>query len=143
MLFHLCANVKYFISVFPGSLAILASSAQRRLNAAFAASTSRSYDAMFRLFLAFLVFHHLNLHQVDVFVLLSFFEVLHLNKFKYGNIVNHSSAIKSKFCLLGLNSNFFLDQRIQYFFKAIQRTSPLNVSIKPLFDIPHKNLSHL
>ena len=119
-----------------GSLAFLASSAQRCLQAAFAASTTRDYETMFKLFLAFLVFHQQSLNQVDVFVLLAFFELLHLNNFKHSNILNHSAAIKSKMTLLGLDVQMFNDQRIHYFFKAIQKSSPLSVAIQPLFDIP-------
>ena len=90
---------------------------------------------MFRLFLAFLVFHQKSLHQVDVFILLAFFEFLHLNKFTVSNITNYSSALKSKMALLGFNITQFEDLRVQSFMKALQKQSPMSVRIKPIFDI--------
>ena len=90
---------------------------------------------MFRLFLAFLVFHQKSIYQVDVLLLLAFFELLHLNNFKVSNISNHSSAIKSKMALLGLNVTCFEDQRLHCFFKALQKQAPMSVTLKPIIDI--------
>ena len=122
------------LSVFTGSLARLATFAQRRIDTAFATSTARAYYAKFRLFVAFLSFHQLSIYQVDVFLLLAFFKFLHLNSFKVSNILNHSSAIKSKFALLGLNVAPFDNHRIHCFFKALQKHSPLTVRMKSIID---------
>ena len=89
---------------------------------------------MFRLFVAFIIFHQKTIYQVDVFLLLAFFEFLHLNNFKVAHILNHSSATKSKLALLGLNVHHFEDHRIHCFFKALQKQSPLSVKIKPIID---------
>ena len=91
---------------------------------------------MFRLYLAFLAFHHQIHSQVNVFLLLAFFEFLHLNDFKYANILNHFSAIKSKLSIFGQDVSCFQDNRISTYLKAIQKQSPISVTIKPIFDIP-------
>ena len=105
------------------------------MNGAFATSTARSYNTI-RLCLAFLTFHQQLHSQVNVFLLLAFFEFLHLNDFKYSNILNHFSAIKSKLSLFGQDVSCFQDHRISTYLKAIQKQSPLSVTIKPIFDIP-------
>ena len=84
--------------------------------------------------MAFLTFHQLSIYQVDLFLLLAFFEFLHLNSFKVSNILNHSSAIKSKLALLGLDVTSVDDHRIHCFFKALQKHSPLNVKINSIID---------
>ena len=116
-------------------MAHLATGAHKRLDAALASSTARTYQATFRIFLAFLIFHNVQLRQVNVNILLAFLEFLHVNGKSYSMIQNCVSALKFKFITVGCSIEIFQDQKVSYFIKSLQRNAPLSVRMKSIVDI--------
>ena len=116
-------------------MAALSARANLRLNSAYAKSTARSYNQMFKNFLAFCVYASCNIHCVSIHVLLVFLEYLTFNSISYSGITNHLSAIKATMCNLGLDVSAFADPTIRVFTRSLLRSRPLNPHIKSIIDI--------
>ena len=114
----------------------LATTAVQRLHSAFAASSNRAYNSMFRIYLAFTIFMAWPVHKVNVYVLLSFLEFLYYNNVSVSPIANYLAAIKAKCTIFNLDVTPFGDTRIKYYTKAITINRPLQVKLKKIFDIP-------
>ena len=90
-----------------GLTSYLAKSALGRLPDAWAPSTYRSYNTMFRLYLAFIVFMQ----------------------------VYHLSAVKSYYVRLALPVAVFDSQQITMYLKSLQKTAPFSVRLSNLIDV--------
>ena len=88
---------------------------------------------MFQDFIGFLVASRLSLGQVNVYVLLAFFEYLHSNAFTVTNISNYLGGIRAFFILYALPTHMFKDWRIQMFGKSLKINRPLLVKTSPVF----------
>ena len=84
-----------FFFLFSGLIQNLSQAAQSRLPLALAESTRRSYSSMFRVFMAFTVFCHVKMSQVNVEVLLAFLECLVVNNVKHSQFLNYLSTLKT------------------------------------------------
>ena len=105
-----------------------------RLSDAWAPSTLRSYTAMFRLYLAFLIFTHTPMGEVNIQHILAFLECLKCNGVKATQMQNYISAIKAYYVRFSLPHKLFDHQQIPMFIKAIQKTSAFNVNLPNLVD---------
>ena len=126
----------FFIFYFAGCLYSLLTSAKARLPSAFATSTLRIYQSAFRLYMSFLTFLSINPSQVNVDVLLSYLEFLHINGKSVSQIQNSLSALKSRSLFYSLPTTIFSDHKIMLYIKALQKTAPLNIQLKTIIDIP-------
>ena len=133
-----CINNRlvYLIAGSNPHLTLLYHKAARRMQQAFAESTRRSYAAMFRMFLAFLVFLNIQPTLISSAHVLAFLEFLVFNKVSHSQIANYLSAIKSKYAMLALSTTPFFDQRIKYFTKAVARCAPLTIKLKAIIEPP-------
>ena len=109
--------------------------AKSRLTQAFADSTSKSYQAKFRIFVGFCCFASICMSPVSPLAILTFLEFLTFNKISHSGLLNYLSAVKSTLSSLGSDTSAFNDPRIKLYNKAIMRHRPLNPSIKPIIDI--------
>ena len=125
-----------FVFSFIGFLSNLTLSAFGRLPFALADSTRKSYTAMFRTFLAFLVFCRLEIHQVNVNLILAFLECLVVNKVKYSQLLNYISAIKTMSSAYDINLCGLDHPRLHLYLKSIQKASPFHVKMHHIIDIP-------
>ena len=110
--------------------------ATSRLFNAFCDSTRRTYATLFKTFLAFAIFMEWDILQVSVFNLLCFLEFLNYNNVKTSLMSNYLSAIKAYFNVLGLDVAIFQDMRVKYYQKAVQLSTPMNVRLRKIIDIP-------
>ena len=106
-----------------------------RLADAWAASTARSYIAMFRLFMAFLIFTDTSIHQVKIHNFLAFLEFLTVNGTKASQLMNYISAIKACYVRFSLPVDIFENQQIAMFTKSVQKTASFQVHIPKLVDV--------
>ena len=88
---------------FLGLLSTLTKSAFSRLPLALAESTRKSYSTMFTTFLAFMIFYHIEIYQVNVTILLAFLECLVVNNVKHSQLLNYMSAIKTMSSAYGMS----------------------------------------
>ena len=122
--------------LFSGLISTLSTQAHARLPGALATSTNRAYQAMFRLYLAFLTFNATSTSQVTVNILLAFLEFLHFNSTTVSQIKNYLSAIKHFFHRFGLPSAVWDSPKITLYFTSLQKSTPFCVKIHNLIDIP-------
>ena len=113
----------------------LACLATSRLSNAFADSTKRAYNTMFKTFLAFAVFMSWDISQVTAIQLLCFLECLQFNGVRHSQMLNYLSAIKTKLIIFGLDVAGFADPRLKYYQKAVQMHTPMRASLKKVIDI--------
>ena len=118
-----------------GTRQSLAQSAQSQLPMALAPSTRRSYCTMFRTFLAFLIFCNVPSHQVNVTVLLAFFECLVVNKVKHSQLLNYLSAIKTLSSTYDLHIHDFNHTKLHMYLRSIQKSAPFSVKWHHIIDI--------
>ena len=123
-----CTSLCVYVHIL-GITRLLAQSACNRLSDAWSDST-----AMFRLYLAFLVFTSTALHQVNSDILLAFLECLTFNGTKVGQLQNYLSAIKAYYVKFSLPSHIFQDARLSMYIKSLQKTSKFSVALKHLVD---------
>ena len=114
-------------------MSALTARATSRLNQAFADSTSRSYQAKFRLFVGFCCVAAMNLNTLTP--ILTFLEFLTFNNTTYSGLLNYLSAVKATLLSYGVDTSAFNDPRIKLYNKAIMRHRPLNPSIKTIIDV--------
>ena len=126
----------FSVFIFTGALFNLTKSALGRLPMALAASTRKSYSAMFRTFLAFLVFCQLQFHQVNVNVLLAFLECLVVNNVRHSQLLNYMSAIKTMSSAYDLSLPDINHPKLAMYLKSIQKSSPFHVKLHHIIDIP-------
>ena len=117
-------------------MSALTDKAKSRLTQAFAASTSKSYLAKFRIFVGFCCFASIDMSPVTPLGILTFLEFLTFNKTSSSGLYNYLSAVKSILSSFGADVSAFSDPRIRLYNRAIMRLTPLNPSIKPIIDIP-------
>ena len=103
---------------------------------ALAESTRRTYKAMFRVFLAFCVFYHIQVNQVTADTILAYLQFLADNNVSSSALSNHLSALKTQFTLYALNVAPFQDSRLTYFTKARARLAPMRLAFKSIIDTP-------
>ena len=113
----------------------LAASASTHIHTALSAATTRSYSAMFRVYLGFLCFYGILQDQVNVDVFITFLEFLHKNNKSPAMIQNYVSAVKSQSAMYGLPVTLFSDQKVAYFIKSLHRQAPLRFTLKPIMNI--------
>ena len=116
-------------------MSALTARATSRLNQAFADSTSRSYQAKFRIFVGFCCVAAINFNTLSPLSILTFLEFLTFNNISYSGLLNYLSAVKAILSSYGVDTSAFNDQRIKLYNKAIMRHRPLNPSIKPIIDV--------
>ena len=116
-------------------MAALTAKAKLRMNSIYASSTSKSYNAKFRIFMAFCVYASRSVHDISIELLLAFLEFLTFNKVSFASIINYISAIKTMLGNHGVNCSAFLDPRIKVFTRSLMRSRPLNPNIKTIIDI--------
>ena len=116
-------------------MAVLLRKGLQKTHLAFRPATARSYDSMFRLFLAFIIFMKINLHVLSPLSIIAYLEFLETNQVSAASIANHLSAIKAKLALFGLPLQAFTDPRIKYFQKAMTLHRPFKVKLKKIIDI--------
>ena len=88
---------------------------------------------MCRDFVGVLVVAGLSLIQVDITILLTFMEYLHINHIKVLTINNNISALRSSCKRFGLNLAPFEGHRITMFIKALKFDMPLSVKVTLFF----------
>ena len=120
--------------MFSVSVRHLAVAASIRLDEALSSGTFKAYESMLRLYLSFLCFHGLNLHQVNAHVFLAYLEFLHCNHKSHSVIRNHISGIKWYLQKAGFPLHPYEDARVLMFVKSVQRSSPLSVKLKSITD---------
>ena len=121
------------------AIADLSSRANIRMQRAFRDSTSRAYNSMFRVFLAFCVFARVTTSQISIDTMLAFLEFLVFNGTSNSAVANYISALKAKFILLRLDTTLFDSPRIKYYTKALRLQAPFKVTLKSVIDIPLLN----
>ena len=122
------------VVIFSGITKSLAQAAYTRLSDAWAPSTYCSYTAMFRLYLAFMIFTGIDVSKVKIEHILAFFECLKWNGVKATRMQNYLAAIKSCYVRFSLNVHIFDEPQISMFLKAVQKTSVLHVRMPNLVD---------
>ena len=75
----------------------------QKTHMAFRPATSRNYESMFRLFIAFTIFMKINVCKLSPLALVAYLQFLETNQTSASAIANHLSAIKAKLALLGLS----------------------------------------
>ena len=84
-----------YLTGLPTSLRQLTDKAFNRAKTGLQSSTNKSYTAKFRLFIAFCVYHKVQLLSISFTVVLAFLEFLVSQRFTYASILNHLSAIRT------------------------------------------------
>ena len=107
----------------------------QKTHSAFRPATTRTYDSMFRLFLAFTIFMKVNIFAITPLSLIAYLQFLESNHISVASMSNHLSAIKAKLALFGLPLHPFADPRIKYFQKAMTLHRPFKVTLKKIIDI--------
>ena len=113
----------------------LRGSARKRLHAALAPATQKSYASMLRLFLAFTIFVNTSIHQVNADFILLYLEFLVYNGASPSRVANHLSALKAKFTTLFLPVEMFDDSKLSYFITSLKLNAPLRVTLHNTIDI--------
>ena len=98
-------------------LSALTRKAAVTLPLALAESTRRTYKAMFRVFLAFCVFYHIQMNQVTADTVLAYLQFLADISVSSSGLSNHLSALKTQFALYALDLSPFQDGHLTYFTK--------------------------
>ena len=119
----------------PPRLAPLAKIAAKKTQLAFRPGTQRSYQSMFRLFVAFTVFMQVSILQLTPMILIAYLQFLTSNGSSTPTLANHLSAIKANLAIYGLPTLLFQDPRIKYFQKAMILHRPFKPSLKSVIDI--------
>ena len=94
-----------------------------------------AYSRYFKDFLAFLVVAGLSLPQVSTIDILAKMEYLHKNGMSASNITNYITGIRALHILYGLDTQYFRDQRLPLFIKALQINRPLKPTIVFSLDV--------
>ena len=102
---------------------------------ALATSTQRSYTAMFRIYLAFLIFNNITAHQVNLDTALACLEFVATNHLKVTQIRNYTSAIRHFSIRFSIPFNVWQQEKISLFFKALQKTDSFNVRLPRVIDL--------
>ena len=126
----------YLISDNNPRVQALSRNATARIQAALADPTTRSYDSMLRVFLAFSIFAHFDLHSLSTNNILCFLEFLASNKVSHSGISNYISAVKTKLSMYGMSVASFTDPRVRFFNKSLSRNAALRIKFKAIIDIP-------
>ena len=116
------------------AIADLSSRANHRIQQAFRDSTSKAYNSMFRVFLAFCVFARIRTSQITIDTMLPFLEFLVFNGSTNSAVANYISALKAKFIIFRLDITLFDLPRIKYFTKALTLKAPFKVTLKSIID---------
>ena len=116
--------------IFSDLVTSLSNLAHTRLPGALATSTQRAYNAMFRLYLAFLTFIDLHPSKVNVDVILAFLECLNFNSVGVSQINNYVSAIKCFSLRFNLPMQYLEHQKISLYLRSLQKTTPANIKLK-------------
>ena len=124
----------YLIGV-PPRLAALAKLASKKTQLAFRPGIQRSYQSMFRLFIAFTVFMQVSLLKLTPMIIIAYLQFLTTNGSSTPTLANHLSAIKANLAIYGLPTSLFQDPRIKYFQKAMTLQRPFKPSLKSVIDI--------
>ena len=122
------------VVIFSGITKSLAQAAYARLSDAWAPSTYRSYTAIFRLYLAFMIFTGIDTSKVNIEHILAFFECLKWNGVKANQMQNYLAAIRSCYVRFSLNAHIFDTPQISMFIKAVQKTAVMQVRMPNLVD---------
>ena len=102
---------------------------------AFRPGTQRSYESMFRLFIAFTVFMQVSLMDLCPRIVIAYLQFLTTNGSSAPTLGNHLSAIKANLAIYGLPTQIFHDPRIKYFQKSITLHRPFKAALKSIIDI--------
>ena len=104
---------------------------------AFRPATQKTYNSMFRLVLAFLVFMNIQMSKVSPLIILAYLQFLEFSDFHHQpwQITYHLS-IKTTFSLYGLSTQPFADPRIKCFQKVMVLHKLFKVQLKKVIDIP-------
>ena len=102
---------------------------------AFRPGTQRSYESMFRLFIAFTVFMQVSLMDLCFRIVIAYLQFLTTNGSSAPTLVNHLSAIKANLAIYGLPTQIFHDPRIKYFQKSITLHRPFKAALKSIINI--------
>ena len=129
-------DTAFVLFLFSELVRSLANLAQRRFPDALAASTQRSYTAMFKIYLAFLAFIAVHPSQVNVDVTLAFLEFLNFNSIRVAQMQNYISAIKHFALRFALPIEALEHNNVAAYIKAIKKTAVANVIIHNVID-PH------
>ena len=127
-----------YITVFSGACHTIdtwATAAQKRLSSAFRPGTMRTYNRVFRDFLAFLILANICNSQVNALVILSFLEYLYQNQVSPAQIAIHVSALKSMFSIHTMDTRAFQDRRIELYLRALRINKPYKAQIAPIISI--------
>ena len=119
----------------PPRLAPMAKIAAQKTQMAFRPGTQRSYQSMFRLFLAFTVFMQVSVFNLSPVIVISYLQFLTTNNVSPPSLANHLSAIKASLSIYGLPTHIFQDSRIRYFQKAVALHKPFKPCLKSIIDI--------
>ena len=120
---------------FSSKIGPLMVKAKFRFQSAFRHSTSKAYQAMFRVFMAFLVFANIQLLTLTSDHVLGFLEFLVYNHISHQGIKNYLSAIQAQLSLLNISTAPFCNPRIRYFSRSLALTAPV-ITVKAVIDIP-------
>ena len=114
----------------------LSQAATQSLHQAYRPKTQRCYYILFRTFVAFCLFMHIKLVQIDINNILCFLELLCKNSVSAYMISNYLAAIRASFILYGLNDAALYHQRINLFIRAIKINRPLRPVKRNIMDVP-------
>ena len=109
--------------------------ARKRLQGAFRPKTQQCYTLLFRTFMSFCVVADLCVLEYTVQNALAFLEYMVKNGVSYGMLANYVSAVKSRFCILGLNYKIWAHQNVKYFLKSVRINRPMKVVQRNIIDI--------
>ena len=103
----------------------------------FRPKTHRTYESMFRTFVAFCVFTKASLIHVNVKVILSFLECLVTNECSVSMIANYMSAIKTSFIMYDLPFETLDHPKVKYFLKELRINRPVTIASHNVITISH------
>ena len=132
MTFNMCL---FFILFIVGVISSLSTLAHCRMSEALASSTHWTYTAMFRLYLAFLVFAGYQPSQVMLDIALAFLECLQFNGVLYSQMLNYVSAIRSMSIRYSLDLQPWNHPKISMYLKSVQKSSPTLLKMHNIIDI--------
>ena len=135
---YFIASMYYCLYIIIGMhpvTASLAHRANRRLQQAYCKSTSSAYSQKFRIFMAFCVFSHVDLHNLSHVSILAFLEFLAFNNFTFSSVCNTLSAVKAKLSSFGICIQPFNDRRVAMFCRSLKLNRPYKPIIKSILDI--------
>ena len=126
------------------SLRQLTEKAFNRAKTGLQPSTNKSYTTKFRLFIAFCVYHKVQLLSISSTVLLAFLEFLVSQKFTYASVLNHLSAIRTLLPLHNIPNQACFHKTISLFMAALKQARPYRTPLRPIITIPilHNIITH-